>query len=375
MSARRGRPRWRHRCRRAGHRRLRRTAPPAAFCGRPARRPDRFWRGCACPAYRRARCSRRTAPPPRRRRFSPPRRPSRRPGCWRSGPPRSAGCAARPPPARRTRRSFPDRPGRRCSPGRCADSGLCRLAIAAGRPSSRVSRCRRRTSSRSARSRSRSRCGRRRSAPRACAGAGEHHQRVSGSDHLPGRHQSPDRAHRVGRGQHMLHFHRLEHGQLRARGELGPFGRNLDHGAGQLRAQHLLTRIQLQRREPGLVAPRLRGTGEGGKVLVDEARRDRVRIESGCATASSRRSPMLVRMPFDAEFVQRRLRLAHRRGKRRSAHPGDHLGQQRVIARARRQSRARRRCRPARRVRSAARTPSGCPRSGTPTRRRPASPC
>ena len=81
----------------------------------------------------------------------------------------------------------------------------------------------------------------------AVTGAGEHHQGVSGPDHLAGAHQGTDSAHRVGRGQDVLHFHGFQHDQLRARRAIGPFGRNLDHGAGQLRPQHLLTRIQFER--------------------------------------------------------------------------------------------------------------------------------
>ena len=71
---------------------------------------------------------------------------------------------------------------------------------------------------------------------RALAGADEDHQRVPGPDDLPGRDQRPDSAHRVRGSQHVLHLHRFEHHQLRARSELGAFRRDLDHGAGQLRA-------------------------------------------------------------------------------------------------------------------------------------------
>ena len=59
------------------------------------------------------------------------------------------------------------------------------------------------------------------------------------------------------------------------RRELGAFRRYLDHGAGQLCAQHLLTRIQFERRDSGLMAPRLRSTDKVGQVFVNEACGDR----------------------------------------------------------------------------------------------------
>ena len=171
----------------------------------------------------------------------------------------------------------------------------------------------------------------------AVAGAGEHQHRVSGSDHLPRRHQSPDRAHRVRRGQHMLHFHGLEHRQLRACRELGSFGRNLDYGASQLRPQHFLTRIQFQPRESGLMTARLRGDHKGGKVVVDEVGGGQAGVNSAVRQYFPQESDVSADS-FDTEFIQGRLRLAHRGGKRRSAYPRDHFGQQRVIAWARCQS-------------------------------------
>jgi hypothetical protein len=73
----------------------------------------------------------------------------------------------------------------------------------------------------------------------------------------------------------MLHLHRLEHDQLRARRELGAFRRYLDYGAGQMCAQRLLTWIQFEWRDPGLMAPRLRSTDKSGQVFVNETRGDR----------------------------------------------------------------------------------------------------
>ena len=63
----------------------------------------------------------------------------------------------------------------------------------------------------------------------------------------PGVTRYADGAQRIRRDEHVLHLHRLEHDHLAAGTELDALGRNLDHGAGQLRAQHLLARVQLDR--------------------------------------------------------------------------------------------------------------------------------
>ena len=128
---------------------------------------------------------------------------------------------------------------------------LCRLATAAWRPSSRVSRWRCADLVEVGPRPVEIDCSRRRFAVGPGAGAGEDQQRVSGSDDLAGRHQTPDRPQRVRRDEHVLHLHRLEDDQLAAGAELGAFGRHLDHGAGQLRAQHFLARVELDRRRHG----------------------------------------------------------------------------------------------------------------------------
>ncbi len=119
----------------------------------------------------------------------------------------------------------------------------------------------------------------------------------------------------------MLHFHGLEYRQWCACGELGSFGRNLDHGARQLRTQHFLARIQFQRRESGLMTARLRGDDKGGKVVVDEVGGDQAGVNVAVRQHFPQKSGVGADS-FDTEFIQGRLRLAHSGGETTIRVPG-----------------------------------------------------
>ena len=129
------------------------------------------------------------------------------------------------------------------------------------------------------------------------AGPGEDQQWIAGADDLAGRHQDADRPQRIRRDQRVLHLHRLEHHQLRAGAEIGAVGRRLDDGAGQLRAQHFLARVELHRRDQGVVLVGQRRGREFGELGVEEIRRNPARTESDCPPTALEESEMLVRTP------------------------------------------------------------------------------
>ena len=146
--------------------------PPAA---RRARTCGPSCGGSACPACRRARCSRTTAPRSATR--SRPnsvavhacrcRRPARRPASSRSGPRACGAAAARRSRARRTRRSCPGRRGRRRSRAPCAGR-----SCAAARPRRAARRRASMRVPRAAPRRGRAGCGRGRSPRRRRSAAG-----------------------------------------------------------------------------------------------------------------------------------------------------------------------------------------------------------
>ena len=255
-----------------------------AFCGRPTRRPGRFWRGCACPAYRPARCSRKTPRRPRRRPIlaTPATNPSAGVLAIRSSSERRLRCAAiaSAPYSTKlpgsTRSAMFSRAVRRF--------WLCRLAIALGRPSSRVSRCRRRTSSRSARRRSRSSA----ATSSAPALAPVRVNTTTGSPvpiDLPGRHQSPDRAHRVRRDRAHVAFSSPRAppvARLRRTRLLRPQPRSRCRPAAHAALPHPDT---VPAARVGAHAARLRGDDEGGKVVVDKVGGDQAGVNIAVATA------------------------------------------------------------------------------------------
>ena len=77
----------------------------------------------------------------------------------------------------------------------------------------------------------------------------------------------------------MLHLHRLQHDQLAACTELAACWGNLDHRPGQLGTQRLLTRVQLDRRNPRVVLVNQRGASQLRKFLVEKTGRDPTRLE------------------------------------------------------------------------------------------------
>ena len=129
-------------------------------------------------------------------------------------------------------------------------------------------------------------CGRRRLAGTAGLGAGEDQQRVSGADDLPGRHQAPDGTQCIRRHQRMLHLHRLEDDELAAGADLYAFGSHLDHRAGQLRAQHFLARVELNRGNTNVMLPRKRRGRQFGQLFVEEARHYPCPIGPRCRTTA-----------------------------------------------------------------------------------------
>jgi len=118
------------------------------------------------------------------------------------------------------------------------------------------------------------------------AGAGEDHQRIPGSDDLARRHEIADRSQCVRCDEDVLHFHRLEHDQLAAGAELDTNGGDLDHGAGQLRTQHFLTREELEHRNTRVVLTRQRRGRQLRKLLVDESGRHPNPTGLRCRTAA-----------------------------------------------------------------------------------------
>ncbi len=131
----------------------------------------------------------------------------------------------------------------------------------------------------------------------------------------------------------MLHLHRLEDDDLAAGGDLFAFGRHLDHGAGQLRAQCFLAGIELDRRRTDVVLVGQRGDGQLGQLLVEEVRGHPAGPDLAVGQQLSQQLDVRANA-LDAEFTQGGASLAHRGLHRRSVHVGDDLGQQRVVSRA-----------------------------------------
>ena len=61
--------------------------------------------------------------------------------------------------------------------------------------------------------------------------------------------------------------------------ELGAVGHYLDHGAGELRTQRFLARVEVDRHDPGVVLMGQRSGGQLGKSGVDEIGGDGARLK------------------------------------------------------------------------------------------------
>jgi hypothetical protein len=101
-------------------------------------------------------------------------------------------------------------------------------------------------------------------------GPDENQQGITSSYDLAGRHQAPDGPQRVRRDEHVLHLHRLEYDELISGAEVDTVGHYLDHGAGQLRTQRFLARVEFDRHDPGVVLTRQRSGSQLGQSGVNE---------------------------------------------------------------------------------------------------------